>query len=197
MDDNDMYGSKVYSYNFEGRSNISSTIGVLVSIIVNIFMIKFLVEQVIVMVEGTGPKVSSMSNLNVHTEEGEHVELDKDGLFFAVGIRNYNNNEYKDSYTTTREALKLKKLIDQKKIIKPDEIKTAQEKIKAALRPYSYGDDFIDPTGPNPWVKWVAQVYDGDGATSSVLQTVGLHPCSDYEWAVNFEAPARKDKVKI
>jgi len=28
---------------------------------------------------------------------------------------------------------------------------------------------FTDPTGPNPWVKWEARVFEGDGLTSKIL----------------------------
>jgi hypothetical protein len=58
MDDQDMYGSKVYNYNFEGRSNINSLMGFLISIIVYIFVIKIAIEQTVVMVEGQSPVVS-------------------------------------------------------------------------------------------------------------------------------------------
>jgi hypothetical protein len=34
MDSTDMYGSTVYSYNFEGRKNINSLMGTIISIIV-------------------------------------------------------------------------------------------------------------------------------------------------------------------
>ena len=44
MDEQDMYGSTVYAYNFEGRSNINSLMGTIVSIIVYIFTLKFLIE---------------------------------------------------------------------------------------------------------------------------------------------------------
>jgi len=37
MDNLDMYGSKVYSYNFEGRKNINSIMGCIASIGVYIF----------------------------------------------------------------------------------------------------------------------------------------------------------------
>jgi hypothetical protein len=40
-------------------------------------------------------------------------------------------------------------------------------------------------------------VFEGDGATSKVVQTVGMHVCTEFEWAVNFETPALKDEVKI
>jgi hypothetical protein len=58
MDDLDMYGSSVYSYNFEGRENINSLMGTIVSIVVYIFTLKFLIEQTLVMVHGKNPSVS-------------------------------------------------------------------------------------------------------------------------------------------
>jgi hypothetical protein len=42
-DDLDLYGSKVYAYNFEGRTNINSLMGVIVSIIVYVFITNFAV----------------------------------------------------------------------------------------------------------------------------------------------------------
>jgi hypothetical protein len=65
--------------------------------------------------------------------------LDKEGFFFAVGVRNYLSNEYKDPLTTT------------KAVNKENETKAFNEKIEA--KPYSY-KGFTDPTGPNPWVRW-------------------------------------------
>ena len=93
------------------------------------------------MVHGKNPSTSQASILNVHSQESGHVNLDKDGFFFAVAVRNYLSNEYKDPLTSTRES------------------KTDTKKAK----PYSYGS-FTDPTGPNPWVKWEAKVFEGDGA---------------------------------
>jgi len=43
MDETDMYGSKVYSYNFEGRQNINSIMGVIASLVVYAFAISFFV----------------------------------------------------------------------------------------------------------------------------------------------------------
>ena len=59
MDKWDMYGSKVYTYNFEGRSNINSLMGVITSILVYIFVINFLVTSTIGMIKGANPTVSS------------------------------------------------------------------------------------------------------------------------------------------
>ena len=85
------------------------------------------------MIQGKNPSFSQASIVDVHTLEGTHVNLDKDGFFFAVGVRNYLSNEYKDPMTSTRGS------------------KTDAKQAK----PYSYGS-FQDPTGPNPWVKWEA-----------------------------------------
>jgi len=41
MDSLDLYGSKVYAYNFEGRTNINSLMGVIVSVLVYIFILNF------------------------------------------------------------------------------------------------------------------------------------------------------------
>jgi len=68
----------------------------------------------------------------VHANPKAEVSLEKEGFFFAVGVRNYLSNEYKDPMSTTRTA-------------------TVEEPGK----PYSY-KGFTDPTGPNPWVKWQA-----------------------------------------
>jgi hypothetical protein len=54
-DDIDLYGSKVYSYNFEGRSNINSLMGVVVSIAVYLFILNFTVNQTLIMVNGDNP----------------------------------------------------------------------------------------------------------------------------------------------
>lgn len=99
-----MYGSKVHAYNFEGRTNLNSTLGVICSIIVNILTIKFLTEKTIIMVLGSEPAWSTAINPNVHTEQSEHVNLDRDGIFLAVGVRNYLENTYKDHLSTTREG---------------------------------------------------------------------------------------------
>lgn len=128
------------------------------------------------MINGDDPTVSQKQLMNVHTEEGAHVNLDKDGFFIALGIRNYLSNSYKDPMSTTREATAL----------------GDDSKGKA----YSYGS-WTDPTGPNPWVKWEAAVFEGDGATSKILQTVGMHVCTEFEWAAGFNKPATKDKTKV
>ena len=67
MDEYDMYGSKVYSYNFEGRTNINSVISSIVSLFVYIFVLKFLVEQTLVMVWGLNPIVSQREEVDVHS----------------------------------------------------------------------------------------------------------------------------------
>jgi hypothetical protein len=59
MDSLDLYGSKVYTYNFEGRKNINSTIGVIVSVAVYLFILNFFVNQCIVMIKGYNPTVST------------------------------------------------------------------------------------------------------------------------------------------
>lgn len=103
--------------------------------------------------------------------------MDKDGFFFAVGVRNYLTDEYKDPMSTTRAA---------KNDMKKNKNKaTGKFELKKENKPYSYLG-FVDPTGPNPFVKWEARVFDGDGATNKVSQTVGMHVCTDYEWGVNF-----------
>jgi len=113
--------------------------------------------------------------LDVHTNEGSDVNLDKDGFFFAVGVRNYLSNEFKDPMSTTRA-------------VKKNKTKTAKS--------YSY-KGFTDPTGPNPWVKWEAKVIEGDGQKGTILQTVGMHVCTEFEWGTYFEKPAKKDAIKI
>ncbi len=60
-----------------------------------------------------------------------------------MGVRNYLDNEYKDPMTTTRKDGK-------------------------DAKPYSY-KGWKDPTGPNPWVKWEARVFEGDGANNKVV----------------------------
>ena len=97
-----------------------------------------------------------------------------------MAVRNYLSNEYKDPMTTTRES-------------KTDPAKPFLTK---KAKPYSYGS-FTDPTGPNPWVKWEAAVFEGDGADSRIVQTVGMHVCTELEWAVNFQKPAKKDATKV
>jgi hypothetical protein len=42
--------------------------------------------------------------LDVHTKLGSKIDLDKDGFYFAVGIRNYLSDQYKDPMSTTRLA---------------------------------------------------------------------------------------------
>ena len=112
------------------------------------------------------------------------MNLDKDGFFFAMGVRNYLSNEYKDAMATTRGQ-------------KVDKANTdTKGKIQDANKPYSYMG-FTDPTGPNPWVKWEARVFEGDGLTSKILQTVGMHQCTEKEWAVAFYNPASKDAKKL
>lgn len=44
MDKWDLYGSKVYTYNFEGRKNINSLMGTIVSVGVYIFILKFFID---------------------------------------------------------------------------------------------------------------------------------------------------------
>jgi len=129
------------------------------------------------MVKGYNPSVSTQQALDVHTKVGSQVDLDRDGFFFAVGVRNYLSDGYKDPLSTTREMKK-----DLATNLNP---KTGKYEINKENLPYSYGG-FTDPTGPNPWVKWEARVFEGDGATSNVLQTVGLHVCTEFEWAVAF-----------
>lgn len=46
-------------------------------------------------------------------------------------------------------------------------------------------------------MKWEARVFEGDGLTSKILQTVGMHLCTDQEWAVGFHNPAHKDIKKL
>ena len=106
MDSLDLYGSKVYTYNFEGRKNINSLIGVITSVGVYLFILNFFVNQCIVMFKGLNPTVSSEVQLDVHTKPGTNIDLDKDGFFFAAGVRNYLNNEYKDPMSTTRGSKK-------------------------------------------------------------------------------------------
>jgi len=52
MDSTDLYGSKVYSYNFEGRQNINSLMGTIVSVGVYVFILRFFVDQTLIMVRG-------------------------------------------------------------------------------------------------------------------------------------------------
>jgi len=54
------------------------------------------------MIYGSNPTVSTETNLDVHTEHDTNMNLDKDGFFFAMGVRNYLTNEYKDAMSTTR-----------------------------------------------------------------------------------------------
>jgi len=160
MDSIDLYGSKVYSYNFEGRQNINSLMGTLVSIGVYLFIIIFIKDQILVMVRGDNPTVSTQERLDVHTKVGTNIDLDKDGFFFAVGVRNYLSDEYKDSLSTTRAAK-----VDMKE---NKNKRTGKFEVQAVNKPYSYLD-FVDPTGPNPFVKWEARVFEGDGANSKVI----------------------------
>lgn len=129
------------------------------------------------MINGFNPTVSQESKLDVHAKAESQIDLDRDGFFFAVGVRNYLDNDYKDPMTTTRNAKK-----DLKENIDPA---TGLGSIKEANGPYKY-KDFTDPTGNNPWVKWEARVFEGNGATSTILQTVGMHVCTPWEWAVAF-----------
>jgi len=79
--------------------------------------------------------------------------------------------------TTTRNSKK-----DMKENINKD---TGLGEVKPENGPYKF-NTFVDPTGPNPWVKWEARVFEGNGATSKVIQTVGMHVCTPTEWAVSF-----------
>lgn len=55
-----------------------------------------------IMVNGDHQLVSAVTELDVHSKDDTSFNLDKDGFFFAVGVRNYLTDEYKDPMSTTR-----------------------------------------------------------------------------------------------
>jgi hypothetical protein len=54
----DMFGTSVYTYNFEGRNNVHSLMGVFCSIFVRCFALFFLYQKTLVSYRGDSPIVT-------------------------------------------------------------------------------------------------------------------------------------------
>jgi len=93
----DLYGSKVYQSNFEGRKNLNSGAGVGCSCFVYCFMLMYILLLATRLVYGLSPVVSAVDRIDVHTTEVEAIDLDQNKFFFAFNVRDYLTDEYKES----------------------------------------------------------------------------------------------------
>ena len=94
MDSFDMFGTRVYSYNFEGRESVHSVMGVMCSCIVRLFALYFFYEKGSAAYYGTNPIVTFFEKLDVHTNEAGTVDLKDEGFELAFAVRDYLSGNF-------------------------------------------------------------------------------------------------------
>jgi hypothetical protein len=91
----DDYKVPVNSFNFEGRKSIHTNVGVMCSTIGNIFILYFFCTLCINMMTGDSPVTNTITYLDVHTTEEGAIDLDEEDFFFAFGVKNYIDGDFR------------------------------------------------------------------------------------------------------
>ena len=91
----DNYKVPVNGFNFEGRKSIHTNVGVVCSTIGNIFILYFFCTLSINLMTGDSPVTNTITMLDVHTIEEGAIDLDEQGFFFAFGVKNYVEGDFR------------------------------------------------------------------------------------------------------
>ena len=91
-----MFGSKVYSYNFEGRTSVHSVMGVICSVWVRLFALYFFYDKGMTSYKGANPIVTNYEELDVHTGEAGAVDLSFENFEVSFAVRDYLEGVFKD-----------------------------------------------------------------------------------------------------
>ena len=92
----DMFGTKVYSYNFEGRESVHSIMGVMCSTIVRLIALYFFYDKGMATYRGSNPIVTFFEKLDVHTNENGKVDLKDEGFEMAFAVRDYISGNFSE-----------------------------------------------------------------------------------------------------
>ena len=97
FDSFDMYGSKISQFNFDGRDNIHSPVGIFCTILTLFFLITFCVSQLTHIITGYAPNYSVMDDLDMFLTEEDAYPIGQNGFDIGFAVRDILTNEFKGS----------------------------------------------------------------------------------------------------